>query len=698
MTTMRVLRRRAAALAVGITLVTTAAAAAAAAGRTAPASTRHRKRERRLVESIHQGGGGGVAGAAEGTASTAAASWFRGDGPEPAAAAGASSVGGVGGDGVAARGLHEELEEKPDLSTIFLWMMGMSSDLSRLPDGEVASPAADESEETTDWGLAAHKKRKWRLEIGNSDQEFADKLIAGLDGSQRQDLASKLIAELGEAVEQDLADTVLVGLEEAKDREEFATARAGAFDTAGGGGGGGELAEKLLAGLERDGEGQALAATLLVGLDATDRHELAGALIEVLRRAGQDDRAHELSAGMESARDEDEQAVVVAAAFGSVRKQVAAPGSRPAVELLENLLTGGLGKIEWPELVPGHVADEGEANVVAHGVLEKSTFPRGTAGASGARPRGKHDAASEQEVGGGGEEEERFIRDEDDANSLSTRSSPSLSFPLPGLTELPDSSKRFRGSFSSSGFADTSGLYRGGGGTEERRPEGGSGGAFSASNTFLAGEEEGIEGSAADRPGRGSPLLPLTRSRDTAERRRSAHGAVDSSSPSTSRSFGGMLGDLGDLFRGTFAGLLQSRENGSGERSSADFEEEEEEEGEDARLFGAAEWGGHSAEVRRHLSTSSDDDNENTGGNYQVEIVASTGDTSTNWNGAAYRLEVGTVVPGQTLPSSSLLAYGTINEGDTSPWTQTLNLERGCYVLFTTAGTRPYDVVWQVKI
>lgn len=42
--------------------------------------------------------------------------------------------------------------------------------------------------------------------------------------------------------------------------------------------------------------------------------------------------------------------------------------------------------------------------------------------------------------------------------------------------------------------------------------------------------------------------------------------------------------------------------------------------------------------------------------------VASTGDTSTNWNGAAYRLEVGTVVPGQSLPSSSLLAYGTINE------------------------------------
>ncbi|CAM9468298.1 unnamed protein product [Ectocarpus sp. 6 AP-2014] len=768
MTTMRVLRRRTAALAVGVTLVTTAAAAAA--GRTAPASIRHRKRERRPVERFHQGAGAGgaAAGAGEGTAAVVVASWFRGDVQEPAAdsthaasrsaAGGAPSVGGVSGDGVAARGLLEGVEEEPDLAAIFLRMIGMQPDLSQHSDGAaVVSPAAAEGEETTSTGLAAHK-RSWRFEDGKSDQEFAEKLIAGLDGPQREDLASKLIAELGQAGEQDLADTLLVGLEEAKDREEFATALAGAFDTAGRGGGGGELAEKLLSGLERDGEGQAQAATLLAGLDATDRLELAGALVDGLRRAGQDDRAHELSAGMGSARDEEELAVVIAAAFGSVRKQVAVAGRGGGAELLDNLLNAFLRKIERPAPVPGRVADEGEGqeallllhaagdrqgsprerpapdgrfqptygstsdsdgitmyvnadgvvdyvrdvvvNGVAYGVLEKRTFPHGD-GAS------KQDAAAASEKEVEGEEEGSFIFDDDDAHSLTsrsddndgssfgTRSSSYSSGPLSSSTVLPAKSKRFRGPLSSSGHADTSGLYRGGGSGS------GSGGAFSTSTTLLEVEEEGIEEPARERPGGGSPLLPPPPARDTEERRRSAHGAVDLS-PSPSRSFGGMLGDL---FRGTFAGLLQSSEEGSGERSSPAFEEEE---GEDARLFGVAEWSGRSAQARRRrlytsssaetTASSSDDDNDNTGGNYQVEIVASTGDTSTNWNGAAYRLEVGTVVPGQTLPSSSLLAFGTINEGDTSPWTQTLNLERGCYVLYTTAGTRPYDVVWQVEV
>ncbi|CAN0504289.1 unnamed protein product, partial [Ectocarpus sp. 12 AP-2014] len=205
-------------------------------------------------------------GAGEGTAAVAAAPWFRGDVQEPAAdtthaasgraAGGAPSVGGVRGDGVAARGLLEGMEEEPDLAAIFLRMIGMQPDLSQHSDGAVvASPAAAEGEETTGTGLAVHK-RSWRFEDGKSDQEFAEKLIAGLDGPQREDLASKLIAELGQAGEQDLADTLLVGLEEAKDREDFATALAGAFDTAGRGGGGGELAEKLLSGLERDGEEQ----------------------------------------------------------------------------------------------------------------------------------------------------------------------------------------------------------------------------------------------------------------------------------------------------------------------------------------------------------------------------------------------------------------------------------------------------------
>ncbi|CAM9590032.1 unnamed protein product, partial [Ectocarpus sp. 12 AP-2014] len=781
MTTMRGLRRRTAALAVGVTLVSTAAAAAA--GRTSPVSTRHRKRERRSVERFHQGGGrGAAAGAVEGTAAVAAASWFRGDVQEPAAdsthavsgsaAGGAPSVGGVRGDGVATRGLLEGMEEEPDLAAIFLRMIGMQPDLSQHSDGAVvASPAAAEGEETTGTGLAVHK-RSWRFEDGKSDQEFAEKLIAGLDGPQREDLASKLIAELGQAGEQDLADTLLVGLEEAKDREDFATALAGAFDTAGRGGGGGELAEKLLSGLERDGEEQAQAATLLAGLDATGRHELAGALVDGLRRAGQDDRAHELSAGMDSARDEEELAVVVAAAFGSVRKQVAVAGRGGGAELLDNLLIAFLRKIERPAPVAGHVADEGEGqeallllhatgnrqgsprerpalegrlprlaptygstsdgdglteyvhsngvvdyvrevvvNGVAHGVLEKRTFPRG-AGAT------KQDAAaaSEKEVEGG--EADYFTVDDDDANFLTSRSddddassfgtrSSSFSSALSSSTVLPANNKQVRGPLSSSGYADTSGLYRGGGGGGSGSGSGsGSGGAFSTSTTLLEGEEEGIEVPDAERPGGGSPLLPPPPARDIVERRRSAHGAVDSSS-SPSRSFGGMLGDL---FRGTFAGLLQSRKEGSGERSSPVFEEEEdkEEQGEDARMFGAAEWSGRSAQARRRrlytsssaatTASSSDDDNDNSSGNYQVEIVASTGDTSTNWNGASYRLEVGTVVPGQTLPSSSLLAFGTINEGDTSPWTQTLNLERGCYVLYTTAGTRPYDVVWQVEV
>lgn len=680
------------------------AAAAAAAGRTAPASTRHKKRERRSVERLNQGGGRGAAtGAGEGTATVVAASWFRGDVQEPAAdsthaasgsaAGGAPSVEGVSGDGAAARGLLEGMEEEPDLAAIFLRMIGMQPDLSQHSDGAaVASPAAAEGEETTGTGLAAHK-RSWRFEDGKSDQDFAKKLIAGLDGPQREDLASKLIAELGQAGEQDLADTLLVGLEEAKDREEFATALSGAFDTAGRVGGGGELAEKLLSGLERDGEGQAQAATLLAGVDATDTSELAGALVDGLRRAGQDDRAHELSAGMDSARDVEELALVVAAAFGSVRKQVAVAGRGGGAELLDNLLIAFLRKIERPAPVAGHVKDEGEGqeallllhaagdrqgshrerpapegrlprleptygstsdsggvteyvyangvvdyvrdvvvNGVAHDVLEKRTFPRSAGGS-----KQNAAAASVKEVEG--EEGDYFIFDNDDAHSLTsrsddddassfgTRSSSYSSAPLSSSTVLPANNKRFRGPPSSSGYADTSGLYRGGGGGGSGS---GSGGAFSTSTTLLEGEEEGIEEPAAERPGRISPLLPPPPARDTAERRRSAHGAVDSSS-SPSRSFGGMLGDL---FRGTFAGLLQSREEGSGERSSPVFEEEEdeEEEGEDARLFGAAEWSRRSAQARRRrlytsssaetTASSSDDDNDNTGGNYQVEIVS----------------------------------------------------------------------------
>ncbi|CAN0497841.1 unnamed protein product, partial [Ectocarpus sp. 8 AP-2014] len=580
------------------------------------------------------------------------------------AAGGAPSVEGVSGDGAAARGLLEGMEEEPDLAAIFLRMIGMQPDLSQHSDGAaVASPAAAEGEETTGTGLAAHK-RSWRFEDGKSDQEFAEKLIAGLDEPQREDLASKLIAELGHAGEQDLADTLLVGLEEAKDREEFATALAGAFDTAGRGGGGGELAEKLLSGLERDGEGQAQAATLLAGLDATDRHELAGALVDGLRRAGQDDRAHELSAGMDSARDEEELAVVVAAAFGSVRKQVAVAGRGGGAELLDNLLNAFLRKIERAAPVPGHVADEGEgqeALLLLHAAGDRQGSPRERPAPEGRLPRleltysstsdsdglikyvsanGVVDYVREVVVNGVAYAVLKkrtyprgFFDDndahsltsrsgDDDASSFGTRSSSYSSGLLSSSTVLPANSKRFRGPLSSSGYADTSGLYSGGSGS-------GSGGAFSTSTTLLEVEEKGIEEPAAERPGGGSPLLPPPPARDTEERRRSAHGAVDSS-PSSSRSFGGMPGDL---FRGTFAGLLQSWEEGSAERSSPAFEEEEDEEEEgDARLFGAAEWSGRSAQARRRrlytsssaetTASSSDDDNDNTGGNYQIEIVS----------------------------------------------------------------------------
>ncbi|CAM9866656.1 unnamed protein product, partial [Hapterophycus canaliculatus] len=78
--------------------------------------------------------------------------------------------------------------------------------------------------------------------------------------------------------------------------------------------------------------------------------------------------------------------------------------------------------------------------------------------------------------------------------------------------------------------------------------------------------------------------------------------------------------------------------------------------------------------------------------------VASTSNTSTDWDGAYYTVEVGTVVPGQGKTSGSIITRGTIQEGGTSPFTKTLNLERGCYVLYTTSGERPYDVVWEVCV
>lgn len=87
------------------------------------------------------------------------------------------------------------------------------------------------------------------------------------------------------AEEQNLAEVLLLELREARNGQEFAATLAEAFHGAGQRGGEGKLAQKLLAGLEKNGgEQQQLAGKLLAELDASQQEELADALLSGLRR------------------------------------------------------------------------------------------------------------------------------------------------------------------------------------------------------------------------------------------------------------------------------------------------------------------------------------------------------------------------------------------------------------------------------
>lgn len=98
----------------------------------------------------------------------------------------------------------------------------------------------------------------------------------------------------------------------------------------------------------------------------------------------------------------------------------------------------------------------------------------------------------------------------------------------------------------------------------------------------------------------------------------------------------------------------------------------------------------------RRLATSS---GGNDGATYYVEVKSSTGKTSTYWNGALWTLAVDIPVFGQSKKHDFVYGRGTITqEEQMEEKTAGYTVERGCYYLWTTQGTRPFDVEWSISV
>lgn len=163
--------------------------------------------------------------------------------------------------------------------------------------------------------------------------------------------------------QQNLAETLLSELREARNGEEFAATLAEAFHGAGRRGREGELAEKLLAGLEKDRERQQLAGKLLAELDSSQQEELADALLlSGLRRDAQESEIADGSGGFVAGGDAaavglaggeggEEEEVVVSSAVATALRSVGRRGS--AVELLLS------------KLLDTQIVDDGDATAAA---------------------------------------------------------------------------------------------------------------------------------------------------------------------------------------------------------------------------------------------------------------------------------------------------------------------------------------------
>eukprot|EP00752_Nemacystus_decipiens_P009538 g8523.t4 len=497
------------------------------------------------------------------------------------------------------------------------------------------------------WGLRGSSADGELGRGRRDDEELADKLIAELDGGSapRGDLASKLIDEGAGAGAGARGDA------------EFAATLAEALGSPGREG---ELAEKLLAGLGEGGERQQrLAAELLAGLGATRKHGVSAAVgrraeyepaVQTDGRAAPEPGLGRKSAGG-SAEEKDEEgklSAAIAEALDHIRRHEAEGGEGWGV--LEHILTT-LMNVE-----DGDEVDE----LPPRGLVREPAWHSG---------------------GGVGTGDVAVLGREDEHQERS-------GLPPPARAAAPS-----RDSSQSTGAQL--------GGNDAPPLDTGDAGLATATGGFVDG-------------------LPAAAAAQRGGHEDAAATAVTAAAGAEGPVVESVRSQLAGAFRGTFERFLGPFRGGAADGAAflAGHGRDHGDRRGHGLAFGEAERAWQSARQRRLQTSSAEEEGEEAGttysdgedgttfsdeqvdvgsaGNKQIEIVTMNGPTATDWNGAYYTLEVGTTIPGQTQPTGKIIARGTISEGE-QPSQSTVNLERGCYVIYTTAGTRPYDVLWELQ-